>query len=276
MNVNCIPVFYHIPKNSGTYVLHCILSEIKTHTKESSKVITVLQDKRELTKLIALDSSGFLEKSNICMPLDQAKTNWNVNVDDLEEKFLQNLSIYAVIVKSRGFKVTDTLLNPIFNSLSKFNLHKFIILREPFSRQQSLYHYLTSDKSKHEPSHGNFKSSSFEKHIMSNDLRDGWLIRNLLGISWDLKLTEDNFNKACDILQSFNVYDIEEAETAIKEVLLTCFNIQNFDTGLFKKRIHENTYKKIKLEDFSLTVQKTFIERTYWDQKLYNYFITKK
>ena len=149
-----------------------------------------------------------------------------------------------------------------------------LILREPFSREQSLYHYLTSDKSKHECSHGIFKSSSFGEHVVSKQLQDSWLIRNLLNIPNGVKLTEDNFNKACEILQNFNIYDAKDTDKAVKGVMLKCFNMQDFDIEPLANRKHDNMYKKIKFEELSLDAQNQFKERKFWDQKLYDFFKT--
>lgn len=274
MNTNNIPVFYHIPKNSGTYVYHCILSEARKRNKYKVQIVRVLlENKYVIAKLIVLNNSDFLNQCNNFTPLNDSKTAWNLLVEDLTEDILQKLSIHSVFIEGRGFRHTETSLKSLFLFLAQFKLYEFIMLREPFSREQSLYHYLTSDKSKHEHSHNIFKSICFEDHIMSNQLQDSWLTRNLANIPNNVELTEDHFNKACNILQKFNVYDVKDTDKAIKEMLLKCFNIQEFNIESVADKKHDNIYKKIKFEELPLDVQTTFKKRKYWDQKLYNYFI---
>ena len=42
-----------------------------------------------------------------------------------------------------------------------------------------------------------------------------------------------------------------------------------------KQKINKSNTNKFILNDSNLETQKTFLERTYWDKKLYNYFIKK-
>ena len=275
MKINSIPVFHHIPKNSGTYVSNCLLYAARAHSQSEIQAIRViLEEKYVAAKLIVIDNLNFLNEHDKFASLNSSKILWDLRIEDLTEDILQRLSIHSVVIEGRGFRCTETSLKSLFLFLAKFNLHKFIILREPFSREQSLYHYLTSDKSKHERSHGIFKSASFGEHVVSRQLQDSWLIRNLLNIPNGIKLTEDDFNKACEILQDFNIYDAKDTDKAVKEVMLKCFNMQDFDIESLANRKHNNIYKKIKFEELPLDAQNQFKERKFWDQKLYDFFKT--
>jgi hypothetical protein len=274
MKINSIPLFYHIPKNSGTYVYHSMLNAARLYNENKVQVIRViLEEKFILAKLILIDNLNFLKEDDKFTSLNSAEITWNLRVEDLTEDILQRLSIHSVVIEARGFRHTETSLKSLFLFLAKFNLHKFIILREPFSREQSLYNYLTSDKSKHECTHGIFKNVSFEEHVMSKQIQDSWLIRSLLNIPMGEQLTEDHFNKTCEKMCNLNVYDIKDTDEVVKEMLLKCFNIQNFDIESAANKKHDNIYKKIKFEELPLSSQNIFKERKYWDQKLYNYFI---
>ena len=274
MKINSIPLFYHIPKNSGTYVYHSMLNAARLYNENKVQVIRViLEEKYVMAKLIVIDNLHFLNEYDGFASLNSAKITWNLRVDGLTEDILQQLSIHSVFIEARGFRHTETSLKSLFLFLAKFNLHKFIILREPFSREQSLYNYLTSDKSKHECTHGIFKNVSFEEHVMSKQIQDSWLIRSLLNIPMGEQLTEDHFNKTCEKMCNLNVYDIKDTDEVVKEMLLKCFNIQNFDIESAANKKHDNIYKKIKFEELPLSSQNIFKERKYWDQKLYNYFI---
>ena len=275
MKINSIPLFYHIPKNSGTYVSNCLLQAARKHNKNKIQVMRViLQEKFILAKLILIDNLNFLKEDDKFTSLNSAEITWNLRVEDLTEDILQRLSIHSVVIEARGFRDTETSLKSLFLFLAKFNLHKFLISREPFSREQSLYNYLTSDKSSHEHTHAAFASSSFQEHIMSKQLQDSWLIRNLLNIQHGVNLTEDTFNKAREVLKNFKIYDAKDTDKAVKEVILKCFNIQDFDTQSSVSKKHDNIYKKIKFEELSLDAQNHFKERKFWDQKLYDFFKT--
>lgn len=275
MKNQLIPIFYHIPKNSGTYISNCLLQAARIHNKNKIQVIRViLQEKFILAKLILIDNLNFLKEYDKFTSLNSAEITWNLRVEDLTEDILQRLSIHSVVIEARGFRDTETSLKSLFLFLAKFNLHKFLILREPFSREQSLYNYLTSDKSNHEHTHAAFTSSSFQEHIMSKQLQDSWLIRNLLNIQHGVNLTEDTFNKAREVLQNFKIYDAKDTDKAVKEVILKCFNIQNFDTQSSVSKKHDNIYKKIKFEELSLDAQNKFKEQKLWDKKLYDFFKT--
>ena len=277
MKNQLIPIFYHIPKNCGTYVYHSFLHSARAYNQRKIQIIRIiLEEKFVIAKLIVIDNLNFLNEYGKFTSLNSAKITWNLSVEDLTEDILQRLSIHSVFIDGRGFRHTETSLKSLFLFLAKFSLHKFIILREPFSREQSLYHYLTSDKSKHEKTHGIFKSDSFQEHIVSKQLQDSWLIRNLSGISSEVELTENYFNRSCEVLNNFNVYDTKDTDTAIKEMLLKCFNIQEFDIESVANKKHDNIYIKIKFEDLPVDVQNTFKERKYWDQKIYEHFINKK
>jgi len=276
INANHLPVFYHIPKNSGTYVYHSFLQSARVYNQSKIQIIRViLEEKYVIAKLIVIDNLNFLNEYGKFTSLNSAKIAWNLSVEDLTEDILQQLSIHSVFIEGRGFRHTETSLKSLFLFLAKFSLHKFIILREPFSREQSLYNYLTSDKSKHENTHGIFKSSSFEEHIMSKQLQDSWLIRSLLNIPMGEQLTEEHFNIACEKMRNLNAYDIKDTDKAIKETLLKCFNIQDFDTDAVANKKHENTYKKIKFSELPLDTQNIFKKRKYWDQKLHDHILNE-
>lgn len=267
-----IPIFYHVPKNSGTYVYNCILTQIRK--SYVAHVIRVIDGRHILAKIIVSNNlSVFGDKLT---PINDTTIPRNLNVLDLTEDLLEKLSIKFLTIEARGFKRLNYLLKPLFLFLSKSTLHKFIILREPFSREQSLYNYLTSEKSKHEHTHNKLNSLSFEKHIMSNQLRDSWIIRALLDIPAGTTLTEEHFNEACEILETMETYDTNHTDKAIQDVLSKCFNVNNFDPHKTdSSKMNKNEYKKIKFDEISLDAQKRFNDHKYLDLQLYKRFVYK-
>lgn len=268
-----IPIFYHVPKNSGTYLYNCILSEIKKINKPTH-VIRVIDGQYILAKIVINSDLYFFEDK--LTSINNTNVARNLNVSDLTEDLLKNLSVVFVSVEARGFRRLHDSLKSLFLFLSKFVLHKFIILRDPFSREQSLYSYLTSEKSKHEHTHNRFKSQSFEEHVMSKQLQDSWIIRVLSDIPAGTTLTEEHFNKACNFLETIETYDINQTDKAIRDVLLKCFDVINFDPHeIGSSKMNKNEYNKLKFSELSLDTQKRFNDHKYLDLQLYKRFVNK-
>lgn len=271
IKTNCLPLFYHIPKNSGTYVYNCLLKSARTIDPVNTRVIRVFsEEKWNIAKLIVFNDDIFLKKLGKFATFNNSKVVLDLNIEDLTLKILKGVTLHSVFIEGRGFRLTGTLLEPLLKFLNKLDLYKFIILRDPFSREQSLYHYLTSDKSKHEQTHGRLVSPSFREHVMSNQLQDSWLIRNLVNIPNGIVLTEEHLNGAVEILESFNKYDAKDTDKALDDVLLKCFNIENFNKEDLKDRKNDNVYKKMRFKDLTHAERKTFQKKKYLDNALYS------
>ena len=253
-----------------------MLTEIRKITK-SARVIRILDGNHILAKIVIAaansDLSFFEDKLT-------AKDNTNpvqtLSISDLTEDLLEKLSIIFVSIEARGFRRVNDSLKLLFSFLSKSVLHKFIILRDPFSREQSLYNYLTSTKSKHEQTHNLFNSPSFEEHVMSKQLQDSWIIRVLSDIPAGTTLTEEHFNEACEILETMETYDINHTVKAIQDALSKCFNVNNFDPHkIGSSKMNKNEYNKLKFSELSLDTQKRFNDHKHWDLQLYKRFVNK-
>ena len=123
----------------------------------------------------------------------------------------------------------------------------FTIFRDPFSRQQSLYYYLTSDASAHEPSHHSIKENSFINYLNSSSLEDSWLIRVLSGVKSTTKLNKYWLEIASNFLDSNNFFivDINHTDSAIKHVVEKCFNVPIEAIDL-EQPFYNSTGQKIK------------------------------
>ncbi len=280
-----IPVFYHIPKNAGTYVSDYFLNIFRyyrrTYTdwlknyspdKDTIKCL-IIKDQfgNVLSKLIIGDFKYFCETYSKFI-VKHSNTEWEINLSDVTENLLNNVFLFAVVIESCGFINRNYILEKFY----KYNLQQFLILRDPFLRSQSIFNYLTSEKSKHEPTYGIIKYKTFEEYVMSFYLEDSWLIRNLIPIDALTPINDHLFQKAIDILNDFKVYDISQTDKAIQDVILSCYG---FDVNQVPLRqwdtftINETSVKKIKFEELSIEAQTTFKERTYWDERLFKTFI---
>jgi len=286
-NKRKIPVFYHIPKNAGTYIIsHCIntflyyrrnftsWNSLYDSTNVSTiKTINLTNENLIIARIIVGDPNLFIDK-NLNIFNKDSKHEFNLEYNKLNTNLIKSLFIFSIIIESNGFGNHDNILNPF----DCYDLKKIIILREPFSRLQSLFLYIKSDNSKHELDRKEINVDSFEEYINSHYLEDSWLIRNLINVSNDVCLNEEHFKEVCNILKTFDVYDIKNVNKCIKDAYMLCYNL-NMDDEMITRdtlRKNENNYKKIKFEELSSDTQKIFIERTYWDNKIYERFCIKE
>jgi len=282
--MNKIPVFLHIPKNAGTYVSDWFLIAfryyrrtytdwLKNQTPESDtiKSIQIVENGFIIARVLIGDSEHFCEKYPYFIE-KRSCTEWDIEFKNVTHNFIKNLFIFGIIIESHGFKKRHIILN-LFKD---YYLHEFLILRDSFSRTQSIFNYNKSEQSKHDYSHGLIKAKTFEEYILSNKLEDSWLIRNLTDIEDSVGLDENSFNKAVNALTNVKVYDIKYTDKSIQEAFLNCYN---FDSQQIKLNSwdtvtkNETFNKKIKIEELSKNTQLVFLERTYWDNKLYNTFL---
>lgn len=280
-----IPVFYHIPKNAGTYVSNWMLVAfryyrrtytkwLETHTEErdSIKCLQVVKDGFVVAKLLIGDPNSFCEH-NLKFTKKHSMTEWDIQLEDIPPEALMNVFLFGVIIEGEGFKIHNLILN----LLRGYELQKFLILRECFSRARSIWDYIKSERSKHEITHKRIKADTFQDYIMSEQLEDSWLIRNLIPVENSVPLNEHHFNEAINILSQFTIYPIKCTTEAIQQVILTCcdfdilkIKLRNWDI-INKNESNEDI--KTQVKNLSLEVQQSFNNRTFWDNKLYNTFI---
>lgn len=280
-----IPVFYHVPKNAGTYVSDLMLLAfryyrrtytdwLRTHIPErdSIKCLQVIKDGFVVAKLLVGDPDSFCEH-NLKFITKHSMTEWDIQLEDIKSEALLNVFLFGVIIEGVGFNIHKLILN----LLCDYNPHQFLILREPFLRAQSICNYIKSEKSSHEYTHGLITADTFEDYILSEQFEDSWLIRNLIPVENSVPLNEQHFNDAVNILSQFNIYFIKDVTKSVQEACVTCYN---FDIVKIKLNnwdiINKNEskeYRKTQFKNLSLEVQQAFNNRTFWDNKLYNTFI---
>lgn len=287
-NKRKIPIFYHIPKNAGTYILSYCINIFRYYRRNSTswnslynsttvstiKTINLIKENLIVARIIVGDPNLFID-NNLNIFNINSKNEFELEYNKLNVDLIENLFIFSIIIESRGFEHHTQILN-FFKS---FDLQKIIILRDPFSRSQSLYNYLTSHISDHERDQLKINISSFDDYIKSSYLEDSWLIRNLLNISNEVGLEKEHFIKACDILNSFKIYDIKNVKKSMYDAYMSCYNINIDDIKIHDDSIflsNKNNYKKIKFEELSLDSQQIFKDRTYLDNKIYERFCNKE
>ena len=315
-----LPVFHHIAKNAGTYVLswaqmlcrryhlmrgdhlslhwtsakirralirlkdcrqltiiYCTLTDLTGHTDGIFSVYPELEQfSRENKRDIVLEKQ--MEYINNRYSIDSDETT-NIIPEDDFLNFIENGDIipFCVIIDPMdpgwidARKYIDLIIE---KSKRKHALH-FTVLRDPYKRAQSLFHYLTSDESSHEPTHDSIQAKNFEDYIQSDEVEDSWFLRSLVDMPdsaiiepYHLTLAHEGY------LKHFRISDTSKVDDLINNVFHGAYGIQQSDVEdhVIKSNLHRNATSnklKIKFEDLDPTIQQKFLDRTYWDRKLW-------
>ena len=276
------PVFFHIPKCAGTYVIKQQLSLIHAYrkkkqienkdliiTSEPGRNIEIMKGNQVLVRIIALDIK------NICLSNHKFEisksdiTNFKINFEEINIETFNEVEIISVTIKSAGFRYWKNILKKIGINSSK----KWTIIRDPFEVARSLYFYLNSSDSFHELTHGLINYNTFEDYLKSYSLSDSWLIRNILNLSDDKDLTDDDYLMTLEELKDFEIFNSNQVDSAIDKIFKECHNISINDININKSRSNTSNHTGVKLEDLDDETQNIFLQRTKYDRKLYkNYF----
>jgi len=291
---NNLPIFLHIPKNCGTYILSCMMSALRWtgiingHDKQCSNEEWRLKFRRLLVKennKIIL--TVFIYDNNEIHKTDSSfiKDTGNVFVDSISlSNFLviltlKKIQLFSVMIESEGMKYyRESLIENISKILNR-NLTYFTVLREPFSRAYSMYTYLQGDQSTHEPTHNAINSITFYDYLKSSQLEDSWLIRELVGIDVTQELNEDMFVNACEVLDTFKITDVNNIDSLFNNIFKEVYDFEFINIPDTHKFINSNKTDvtiKITFNLLNEELKQTFQERTKFDEMLYSKYCNNK
>jgi len=273
-----------MPKNAGTYINHMFFSKLQTDDM-AKNYINVYKGDKIIARVICaqnLSSNSYLNKIPISSHVVNIDNNskptlynselYSVGLKDLQ---LENLGVKFICITPAGFRnYKKEIYNLIPNNKS---IREFICLRSPYNRLQSLYSYNYRQSNNY-----SCKTSliSFTEYINSNLLEEGWLIRNILDIPDSVLLTEDHYNKACSILDNFDLMDFNNISNDASRFYNMYYKTHIKDTinlSTFKHKINV-TNDKIDI-DFNMLDVKTqnrFTEHQKWDIKLFDRYMKTK
>lgn len=295
-----LPIFYHIPKNAGTYVMYCMrkmFNAFITHKINAKyhplykRNINILKNGKIVFRFVVLLPISASTENTILNSMkwtsensNQENLNWsysNYDIKDLKVlmRILKNVFIFCVFVESSGFRIREEL----YKFFEDYNILNFLVLRDPFDRIVSLYNYTNSSRSKHEISHKFLKDISFVEYINSNLLETNWIIKNLLNIDDSTKVDDTHFERVVDMLErDFYVIDMKTFDTDFIKFCKKCFGFKTMDKSFYTPPMTDKTnwknsteYKKIKLNSLPKEVSNRFETLSYYDKLLYERFKKK-
>jgi len=270
-----IPVFFHIPKNAGSFVLNrfFVYSLAFNKTKYNlNKRIDILKDGKVSYRLVVIDSHGECDNNKV---FNQKTTrNYELSINDLSKELLDKFYVFSLIICGDGF---NSYRSEIYPALPEHrDKHEFITFRESFSRAESFYFYLRSENSEHENLHGQFNHVTFDEYLSSYQVEDSWCIRFFTKLDNDKDISEKEFNYVCSLIDDMNVVYYKDIDSYLYKLFK---NIYDIDALKHKKifdvrEVYDNKNKdKTKTDRLDVDALKIFNERTYWDQKLFNKYV---
>jgi len=274
-----IPLFYHVPKNAGTYFISIMILYLRLFRRERTswlesshetiKNIEIFCNKKSIGRIIAADPHNEVKK--FFKTKDVAQVYFPVELKKIPKDFFRKIFIFGIIIEPDGF-LEDNKIIELFNYY-KFRFVKSLILRNPYERARSFYNYIVDDMSKHEWTHGLITGNNFEEYLESGYVEDSWVIRNICGIGDSVPIEEYHLDKANSILMSFNCVDISKTNTLLDMTFEQCYGYRFREIPReWSVNITRNSSSKKDMIDFSdlkEETQKKFLDRTKYDLDLY-------
>lgn len=280
-----LPIFLHIPKNAGNYVLSWCFNLIRKRWLLKNKnpelgwnvalrLISVKFNNETIITLTAHDPF-FAKKEKFKQDPNNPYIS-SVELEDLiNELENKGIDISSIHIESNGFKFIKTELYQNLCKIINRSPIYFCVLRDPFSRALSMFHYLKGDISSHESTHGKIASKSFTDYLKSYELEDSWIIRCITGISDNKIIDENDFEKTCEFLNGVRIKDIKNVDQLLNEIFNECYSINLEEIGKLKNNLqlkNESASSKsnINLTSLDEDTKNIFLNRTMFDYKIYN------
>ena len=226
-----VPVFYHVPKNAGTFAVSLIfiyLRFFRWHTLHGFKLpgepnrnIVIKKNNLEVARIIGYDPNMYCNSADdfvIGDPNDD--TYYYIDIEKITNEHLDSFNVFTIILEADGFLHHTQILS----KFQKYNLKKFIILRDPIKRMISFFNYINSDSAKHEPTYG-IIPNNLSEYVNSHFLEDSWLIRQFANVSDNEGINDNHYDITYNELKHFDVADISNTENLIKNIYANYLNI---------------------------------------------------
>lgn len=298
------PVYHHIAKCAGTYVLSWVqllawAYFVKQGVREEAgwkserirRMLITIKNKHVTLFYYTPDdmephqsklTPGEDKSTDICKS--------NVVLEAIKTKSIQPFSI-SVDPEGLGYGYVEKFVEKLIRLAGFDHSYHYVVMRDPFERNKSLYNYLSRSTGSHEPTHDNLKDiKTLKDYLTSDHVEDGWLVRDLLNLTTSDIIRPQHITAVDGYLKHFEMDDIYNVDELIDRVYTNSFDIKRQDVydiynnqNLTKEDVEKNLYKNttnescdITLDTFEEDVQTCFNDSTYWDRIIYDKYIKNK
>jgi hypothetical protein len=272
-----IPVYYHIPKCGGTY----ILSLYSYLNKENERKIRKRLDTNCICRLIDvyLNETRYIQMTGIMEIKDLMSLNCNIesynNIFSLDQLYQiideDQIKITSIFIQPTGDGNMLDSRNQVDKIISYINKQPiyFTIIRDIFQRLYSEYSYLTSSAADHEPSNNLYKSyANFEDFLIKSNNYDNIITKQ---VAYNMPLDNTAFKMVENFFSNFVIGTMQSLEATATNVWKQCYGwAANGENETFLKNENRNKLK-INIDNISYQAKQQFLSNTQWDRKLYAY-----
>lgn len=270
-----IPVLFHVPKNAGTFI-------IGTMTRYFARILR--GDPGCNIQRIHLSDSGL---SGIMIFAFMYHDSWKQdkkilpNTNPAPRSRITNLETLSTYVENKkaiilGAAVESNLkcncvdqFNVLWEMLKSFKINpeNFMLLRDPWSRTQSMFEYLNSEASNHEDTNFQKRFQNIEEYLKSNLVEDSWIVRQLSKTPNAKPITEIECINAVDWVRKnkFKCAHVSQVEDLLQLTLEKCYGIKVSNEDFIGEIDNVNKYEKTLLTELPRNVQQNFKERVKYD-----------
>ncbi len=266
-----IPIFFHIPKNAGSFVRSWQKTILENESKDRSflrSIIVTNENKEHILKLEVLDDQSITDNEAFIKNKYYDKNALEINLSEFKEvKRKSKIKVFSASILSFGFIIHSDLINFIKNTWDR-DIKSYMILRDPLQNEWSFYNYITSQLCQHEKRSDEIKSKSFREYLLSEEMSDSWLIRSLVGVKENVD--QDDFNKVIKILDNIKIFNIKKSSDVVKTMFKDCYDIDvdvNHNAAINR---NESKIPMPSLKEIGLDIVEIFKEKKKYEYKIYN------
>lgn len=293
-NPSHIPVFLHIPKNAGTYTTSwmqrlCRVHYLKIRESWKEPGFTALRFRRQIVPL----GGGIQLSCYIYTP-----TDIHINSDKIQPHDIYSdphtdsvtLNNFLGFVKSKDVELFSISVETLedgyracFHAIDDISREAnrpcryFTFYRDPFDRAKSLFCYINSTDSAHEPTHNKITEKDFMKYIASGQVEDCWFMRKLLDMTDQHIIEPYHLTRAFKCLDHFLISDMSHVDETIDDLFYSIYNVRRSDASDFEhdEEVNRNSTSvsaiaSIKIDDLPEDAKQSFLDRTYWDRQIWD------
>lgn len=280
-----IPVYYHMSKCGGTYILYLYFYLNKENEKRIRKPSGNWTNNQICRKInVYFNEKRYIEITGIIEIQDLLKLNCNL------ESHSNNFSIKKLyeLIDNQKIKITSIFIQPTGDgnmSESRKEVDKllayinkkpvyFTIIRDVFQRIYSEYAYLVDDMSNHEPTHEYYRLyHDFEQFLIQSNRYDNQISRQ---IAYNIPLDNNSFENIKRFFDDFTIGNMHNIKEIAIKIWEKCYGWAATcdDDNLFYRNKNTNK-KKMLIENISTEDREQFLIKTEWDRKLYHYLLKK-